>query len=228
MMPSPLDRPTETPILVSDFDGTLTQHDFYQLVMDRRLAPGTPNYWQRYVDGEITHFDALRFTFEAAEPGEDELVELTLQMELEADLARELEALREAGWEVVVVSAGSIWYIDRLLREAGVTLEVHTNRGRIEGGRLLMERPADSPFLSHQTGIDKAAVVRAALEGGRTVAFAGDGRPDLEPALLVPPDRRYAHRGKDLAEALLARGESFHPFDRWAEVAQSLREGAPS
>lgn len=223
-MASPaLDVAPDTPILVSDFDGTLTRHDFYQLVMDRLIPPGTPSFWQRYVDGRITHFDALRLTFEAAEPGESGLDEVVRCMELEPELAPELRSLRAAGWEVVVVSAGCLWYIDRLLGAAGVTLEVHANPGRVVDGRLAMEWPTGSPYFSAQTGIDKAAVVRAALDGGRTVAFAGDGPPDLDPALLVPPELRFARRGKALAEALAARGEPFRPFDRWAEVAGALR-----
>ncbi len=84
-----------------------------------------------------------------------------------------------------------------------------------------MELPTGSPFYSRQTGIDKSAVVRAARAGGRRVAFAGDGLPDLAPALLVPEGDRFA-KG-NLAEALRAKGEGFRPFDRWAEVARMLR-----
>lgn len=224
-MPRALDVPPETSILVSDFDGTLTRHDFYQLVMDHRMPPGVPNFWQHYVDGQITHFDALKQTFEAAEPGEAGLNDVVHQMELDPDLAPELRLLRTADWEVVVVSAGCLWYIERLLGNAGVSLQVHANPGRIDSGRLVMDWPTGSPYFSPETGIDKVAVVRAAQEGGRTVAFAGDGPPDLEPALLVPPELRFARRGRALAEALASRGEPFHPFDRWSEVARALRGG---
>jgi 2-hydroxy-3-keto-5-methylthiopentenyl-1-phosphate phosphatase len=89
-----------------------------------------------------------------------------------------------------------------------------------------MERLTGSPYFAPGTGIDKAAVVRTALEGGRTVAFAGDGPPDLEPALLVPAGLRFARRGRALAAALDAQGQRYHAFDRWAEVARALpREG---
>lgn len=221
-------KPERTSILVSDFDGTMTCHDFYQLVMDHRMGPGAPNFWEDYIDGRFTHFDALRLTFEAAEPGEAELVELTHQMGLDESIASEVDALRTVGWDVVVVSAGCRWYIDRLLEEAGVSLEVHANPGRVIAGRLVMERPTSSPFFSAETGINKLAVVDHALRGGFRIAFAGDGPPDVAPALRVPPTLRFARRGKALAEALASRGESFRPFDRWAEVARALREDASS
>ena len=61
-----------------------------------------------------------------------------------------------------------------------------------------------------------------ALKRSDRVAFAGDGRPDLRPALLVPPQLRFA-RGW-LAEALSERGEKFHPFEHWSEIADQLQK----
>lgn len=91
-----------------------------------------------------------------------------------------------------------------------------------------MSRPEGSAWFSEETGVDKSAVVRAALKGGRKVAFAGDGPPDLAPALLVPPDLRFARANADLARLLLSQGEAFRPFDTWSEVALSLAGSASS
>ncbi len=209
------------PVLVSDFDGTMTRHDFYRLVIERLLPPETPDFWGEYLAGRITHFDALRLTFEAAPAGEAALADLADRMELDPDLATEVESLRHEGWRIVVASAGCLWYIRRLLDAAGVALEVHANPGQIENGRLAMRRPEGSPFYSYETGIDKVAIARQALAGGHPVAFAGDGLTDVEPALLVPARWRFA-RGS-LAETLRERGEEFRPFTRWAEVARALR-----
>jgi 2-hydroxy-3-keto-5-methylthiopentenyl-1-phosphate phosphatase len=84
-----------------------------------------------------------------------------------------------------------------------------------------MRLPTDSPYFSAATGIDKAAVARAALAGGGPVAFAGDGPPDLAPALLVPGRLRFARA--HLADELKRLGEEFRPFGRWADVARALR-----
>jgi 2-hydroxy-3-keto-5-methylthiopentenyl-1-phosphate phosphatase len=71
-------------------------------------------------------------------------------------------------------------------------------------------------------GVNKLAIVRDALDRSEKVAFAGDGRPDLAPALLVPPGRRFAKSW--LAKKLTELGEGFHPFERWSEVARKLGE----
>jgi 2-hydroxy-3-keto-5-methylthiopentenyl-1-phosphate phosphatase len=130
--------------------------------------------------------------------------------------------LRRAGWDLWVVSAGSSWYVERVLERAGVAATVYSNPGRLEKGRgLVLEKlDASSPYHSASVGVDKPAVIRHALHLAETVAFAGDGLPDLQSALLVRPDLRFA-RGT-LAEVLRERGEAFRPFSSWSEIAREL------
>jgi len=208
-------------VLVTDFDGTLTRDDFYRLVLDELVPRDTPDYWSWYLAGKVTHFEALRLTFAAAPAGESALASLADRMGLQPNLAAHVDALHNEGWQVVVASAGCLWYIRRLLETAKVTIDVHANPGRIEDDRLVMAMPVDSPFFSPETGIDKASVVRDALRATSRVAFAGDGPPDLIASLLVAPHRRFA-RGH-LAQELTRRGEPFRPFDLWSEVARALR-----
>ncbi|MGC1273258.1 MAG: HAD-IB family phosphatase [Planctomycetaceae bacterium] len=212
-------------LLVSDFDGTMTQRDFYQVYSERLMPADAPDFWAEYRAGRMTHFDALRAIFSYVPAGERTLFGLTAAMGLEPALFDALAAVRRAEWEVVVVSAGCRWYIDKLLAGAGVSVEVHANLGKIDDtGRLLMERPTETQYPSFDVGIDKAAVVRSHMEAGWTVAFAGDGPPDLGPALLVPARLRFA-KGH-LAEALAERGESFQPFGRWLDIAIALAKTA--
>src|SRR4051794_3152451 len=136
-----MNAPMGRHILVSDFDGTMTRREFYELVRERLLPPDVPDYWIAYRAGRMTHFEALRRFFLAAEGGEAALIALAGDMGLEPDLAAQVAALGRAGWETVVVSAGCSWYIDRLLSGAGVSIEVHANPGHIAGGRLVMDFP---------------------------------------------------------------------------------------
>ena len=208
------------PALVTDFDGTMTRRDFYQLVQERLLPPDCPDYWAEYEHGRLTHFEALRAIFEAAEGGEPALVGVARRMGLDQDVRAAVDHLHAAGWRIVVASAGCDWYIRLLLTEAGVSVDIQASPGRIEHGRLIMELPKRSPFCSPGLGIDKTALVRSELAAGGIVAFAGNGQVDLAPSLLVSPGLRFA-RGW-LAAELTRRGESFRPFDRWRDVARAL------
>jgi 2-hydroxy-3-keto-5-methylthiopentenyl-1-phosphate phosphatase len=212
--------------LVTDFDGTLTRHDFFDLVLQWLVPSGTPDYWGEYLQGRRNHFETLRAIFASIRADEAEVLRLVEALEPEPDLAGAVSLLARAGWAVVVASAGCDWYIRRVLETCGVRLEVHANPGRFEAGRgLLMEPPTGSPYCSPTHGIDKAAVVRAALAAGRA-AFAGDGLPDLEAARLVEPGLRFA-RGT-LAAALRREGLAFRPFEDWSDVARALAAEAPA
>ena len=214
-------QPHPTRILVSDFDGTLTQHDFYDLVRRRWPVPPDDDPWVHYTAGRTTHFEALAEIFARIRTDERSLLELVDEMHLDPALPHALGQLRSHGWKVVIASAGCEWYIHYLLHQAKVEIEVNANHGEFIPTRgLLMKLPTESPYFSRQNGIDKASVVRAHLNQNLQVAFAGDGRPDLEAALLVPPDRRFA-RGW-LAEALRVKAESFHPFTKWSEIPPIL------
>ncbi len=211
-------------VLVSDFDGTLTRHDFFRLAVEHLVPAGVPDYWQDYRDGRLSHFEAMQAYYASIRASEEQVLGIVETMELEPDLAGWLERLEKAGWQVVIASAGCEWYIRHLLARQGARAEVHANPGRfVEGRGLLLERPLASPYYSPSHGIDKAAVVRAALRTSRRVAFAGDGHPDVPAARLVAPDLRFATAA--LAVALAEEGVPFRRFQCWGEVAQALLGG---
>ena len=214
-----------TRMLVSDFDGTMTKFDFFDLARRDLPTAAGRDFWREYVEGRITHFEALAGIFASIRTDWRGIEDVVARMELDPGLAEAVRRLRAAGWEVVVASAGCGWYIRRLLEGAGVDLEVHANPGTFapETG-LALSPPLDSPYYLRETGIDKSAVVRAALARDPDAAFAGDGRPDLAPALLVRPERRFA-RGW-LAEHLAKEGHGFRPFAAWSDVAAELLEDA--
>jgi 2-hydroxy-3-keto-5-methylthiopentenyl-1-phosphate phosphatase len=208
-------------ILVTDFDSTLTQRDFYALVRERWPIPADDDPWAHYLEGRLTHFEALEAIFARIRASEKELLTLAEQMGLDPQLAESVQALHDAGWTVVIASAGCEWYIKHLLTSVGLDLQIHSNPGTFDPERgLQMRLPSESPFFDATTGVNKAQIVQDALARAEQVAFAGDGRPDLEPALLVKTPLRFA-RGW-LAEALQSRGEGFQSFDRWSQVARKL------
>ncbi|MDR0338962.1 MAG: HAD-IB family phosphatase [Desulfovibrio sp.] len=215
-----------THVLVTDFDGTITRCDFYQLAVERLLQPSDLQPWDDYRAGRITHFEAMRRIFSRIRGPESIILDILRDTRPDPALKQSVDALKEAGWHIVVASAGCEWYVRRVLDEAGVALEIHANPGSYpEGGPLLLEEPVNSPFHSPELGVDKAGIVRFYLDKGAVVAYAGDGYTDAPAALLVQPERRFA-RG-DLAVDLAGRGEAFIPFDVWSEAVRHLLGTVP-
>lgn len=50
-------------IFVSDYDGTITNNDMYSLLAERYVPASAPDYFTEYVEGRITHFDAMAAYF---------------------------------------------------------------------------------------------------------------------------------------------------------------------
>jgi 2-hydroxy-3-keto-5-methylthiopentenyl-1-phosphate phosphatase len=208
-------------ILVTDFDGTMTQQDFYELVLQHLLEDDVPDFWTQYRTGKITHFEALQGYFANIRVDEPTLLALVARMELDPDLRTATSLLRASHWKVIVASAGCRWYIDRLLAEAEVEIEVHANPGEFRSGEgLQMTLPESSPFFSSTIGIDKAGIVQHHLDRGAVVAFAGDGFPDADAARLVAGELRFA-RGA-LATVLDREGLPYHSFKTWSDIARKL------
>jgi 2,3-diketo-5-methylthio-1-phosphopentane phosphatase len=211
-------------ILITDFDGTVTRRDFYALVVPDFLEPGLPDYWAEYSEGRISHFEAMRSIFSHIRASEATIHDLIARMRPDPDLKTCIERLRAAGWEVEIVSAGCRWYIDRVLDRLGVDVTVHASPGRFDPAHgLIMELDPESPYSSRETGIDKAAVVRDALSRYGDVAFAGDGRPDFDAAMMVAPDRRFATGW--LAHQLKKRRQRHRRFEWWSDIADQLLAG---
>jgi 2,3-diketo-5-methylthio-1-phosphopentane phosphatase len=209
-------------IFVTDYDGTITDKDFYSLLAERYAPADTPDFFAQYREGRMTHFEAMAAYFAFVPREEQQIEELLEASQADPDLRASTALLERAGWELLVVSAGSSWYVERVLRRAGVAATVYSNPGRLgDGCGLVLEKlDTSSPYYSASAGVDKSAVVRHALHVAETVAFAGDGQLDLQPALLVRPELRFA-RGF-LGDALRDRGEAFRPFSRWSEIAREL------
>jgi len=208
-------------IMVSDFDGTMTRYDFFDIAR-RHLPTATDHdYWQEYLDGKISHFEAMASIFGAIRTDHQSMENALARMELDPTLRDSVTRLEDAGWKIIVASAGCEWYIERLLDKAGVELEVHANPGKFtpENG-LELSLPTDSPYFEPDKGIDKEAIVRKALSQDSQAAFAGDGRPDIPAAKNVSGNRLFA-RGM-LADYLTEKSRPFHYFENWKQIADTL------
>jgi len=209
------------PILISDFDGTLTNRDYFQLILDRHSPPEAQEIWDGFKSGRLTHFEAIAGVFAALRTDLGGAEALVREMDPPPGLGPAVRRLQDAGWELQIASAGCGWYIERFLAWQGIEAEFHACPGEFAPEMGLVMRPAtDSPFASAATGIDKPAVIRAALARDPVVAVAGDSGTDHAGILLVPAERRFARRW--LADDLRAEGEGFHAFERWPEIVDIL------
>ena len=211
-------------VLVTDFDGTMTAVDFFDVILDVVPTDTMPDYWGECVAGRLTHVEALHGIFQHA-PRDPAVIEALLpKTKLDPRTAEAVGQLREHGWDVIVVSAGSQWYIDRILAPIANQVRIIANPGDFSPatGLSMTWPPRDVPWYSAHFGVDKAAIIRTLqARGVQHIAFAGDGRPDLAAARLVDAEHLFAKSW--LAEMLTSEGRGYRPFEDWSEIAQSLQ-----
>src|SRR5262245_35940285 len=95
-------------IFVSDYDGTITSNVIYSLLAERYVPADTPDYFAQYMEGQISHLDAMAAYFAFMPTEEPQLEELLDASEADPDLGASVMRLQRAGWELLVVSAGSV------------------------------------------------------------------------------------------------------------------------
>ena len=101
--------------LVSDFDGTITDSDVYSLIAERYMAKDHRDYFADYRAGRITHFEAMQAFYHFAPSEPEALDRLLRDTKPDPQLADCIRRLEANGWDLIIVSAGSSWYIERIL-----------------------------------------------------------------------------------------------------------------
>jgi 2-hydroxy-3-keto-5-methylthiopentenyl-1-phosphate phosphatase len=200
--------------LVIDFDGTVTEDDLLDTIA---RDFGDPVVYQEVEDGLDAGTMPLREVitreFRPVRAPLHEVIDWVLAHARVRRGFRELvEASREAGWQVHVVSSGFHELIEPVLEREDVDVELHANRvdARPDGWRVDWRYPEDCDHCGE-------SCKRKLLPSGYVV-YVGDGYSDRCAALAA--DRVFATKG--LARYLAERGAPFEPFSDFHDVSGAL------
>jgi len=174
---------------VSDFDGTISDEDFFTYTTnayfdDKALAP-----WREYLAGTKYHFNALKEMFANIHVDEKELQELINKIKIDESLVKTLELCKSKNIPIYICSAGNDYYIRHLIGEKieDYKITLVSNRGDYnkKDGLIMTAPDKASPYYDEKVGISKYKVVKKLKDDGYFVIFAGDGPPDFEPAKIA-------------------------------------------
>jgi 2,3-diketo-5-methylthio-1-phosphopentane phosphatase len=168
--------------LVSDFDGTISDKDFFAYVADKYFDENALLPWKQYLAGEKTHFDALKEIFSKLRVSEDDFDKFIMQINADEKFFSTAELCDKLSIPVYICSAGCNYYIDLrigdMLNKYGIKLITNPSFYSRSMG-LQMTRPYKyDEFYSYETGIDKKKVVSNLQNRGYKVIYCGDGIPD--------------------------------------------------
>ena len=174
---------------VTDFDGTISDDDFFEYVKNALFDDSALQPWRHYIAGKLSHFDALKQIYGAIRLSEGEIKKLIKKIKMDEWVIPTFKLCHNAQIPIYIASAGCDYYINLLIGSEIEKFKINliTNPSTFsQSSGLIMEKPAkDSPFYDENIGISKKEVVKTLQERGERVIFAGDGPPDIEPARIA-------------------------------------------
>jgi 2,3-diketo-5-methylthio-1-phosphopentane phosphatase len=165
-----------------DFDGTITERDVGQHLLDRFAGDEWLTLRDEYRAGTIGSRECLASQWELLEADEATLRRAASEVSLDPGFEGLVDGLRDRGAELVVVSDGFGFRAEEVCAAVGVP--VLTNHVDWRTGRL--EFPHEDRCCPCSTcGVCKQAPVKEARRAGRATVLVGDGTSDRKAALLA-------------------------------------------
>jgi 2-hydroxy-3-keto-5-methylthiopentenyl-1-phosphate phosphatase len=200
------------PVVVSDFDGTLTKSDLGALTLERFGTPGWERYDELFERGRITLGECIRrqSALIRARTRQEILDYLTAFSQFRTGLVRLLEECRNVRVDFVVTSAGIDFCIRHAFRVNGLPmppLYCPSSSFTRTGLRIVM--PSRLPSLGRMGGDPpgprnfKQELVRSFQSRGRKVVYIGNGMTDVPAAAVA--DKVFVIAGSPLERACVQR-----------------------
>jgi 2,3-diketo-5-methylthio-1-phosphopentane phosphatase len=208
-------------IFISDFDGTLTDEDFYFVIMKKFLGEKGREIYRDWTSGKMTVFEFLKVIFGSTNESEEEILKAVKDIKFDTYAKNFIKSVREANGDFLILSAGCNYYISKLLEYLEIKdVKVISNNGAYEDGRIIMTADKNSPFYSETYGVDKALVVEHYKKLYPKLYYAGDSEPDFNASKKA--DITFA-RGH-LQKMLQSSGHTFVAVDNFNEVGAYLNQ----
>jgi 2-hydroxy-3-keto-5-methylthiopentenyl-1-phosphate phosphatase len=181
-MLKPLLKKKKRPIVVSDFDGTISTRDISYEILDRFSIGGWQGVDERYTRGEIGSQEAFRLILEKIKATKSELIDYisTLSPPIDPHFVEFYHYLKARGIDLVIISDGFFFYIKLLLeREGIVDVPIYAN-DIVEdaAGTLVPVFPHHNPQCD-KCGNCKSDVIKELKRDHDHIIFVGDGYSDL-------------------------------------------------
>lgn len=212
------------PLVVSDFDGTITQVDVTDLVLTQLAHPSWREVEQEWALGLIGSRECLEHQMALVDASRKELDALIDSVSVDPHFGKFHGFVRQCGVPFHVVSDGFDLIIRRVFRNTGLRcplqngVHLFASGLRVRGRRLLPSFPYSGPPCAHDCATCKVEIIRRLRRKGSCVIFIGDGLSD-----------RFAARAADVVFAkrqLLAHcrenGIPCRPFETFADVQTEL------
>lgn len=205
-------KKTKNPIVVSDFDGTISIRDISYELLEKFSEGGWEDIDKAYISGEIGSKEAFSMMLERIKAKKSELQDFLSEItSIDPHFKNFYLYLKDLGIDLVVVSDGFEFYIRTLLEKEGIgDLRIFANDiEEDKDGRLIPVFPHYNEEC-RKCGNCKKNVIKKLMEDHDYLIFIGDGYSDRCPSELADTlfAKRflYQHAAREKISAVYFRG----------------------
>lgn len=211
-------------VLVSDFDGTISEIDFFHYAVQNLLDKQDFRPYNDYLNKKLSHIDALNQMFVNISLPKKDLDEIIETIPIREGFLETVNYCRSENIRIYIISAGADYYIKILLKKYRIDdyCILYTNKAFYSPkfGLQVNKVGHDHPFYSKEYGLSKNLIMKAIKENYEYLIFAGDGVSDLEPAKLS--NKIFAR--DQLLKLCIENNIEATPFDTYLEILDHLEK----
>ncbi len=203
-----------------DFDGTITQVDATDAVLETFALPAWREWEQRWVNGEITSQECLSHQVELIRADRDTLVRFAADLPIDEGFLELDRRCAEQRVPLTIVSDGLDLLVEAVLRRHGLLhIPVFSNHLRWTAeGIPSLSFPFAEPGCESGAGTCKCTLTRAAECPSARTVYIGDGRSDQ----CVSSKMQILFAKGTLRTWCEDQGIACLPFETLADVAERL------
>lgn len=199
-----------------DFDGTITDSDITDAIIQRFARPGWEEAEKQWEQGNIGSRECLKAQFALVDAPLSSMLEYADTFSVDAGFKDYVRFLKINGIRFSIISDGFRVFIERILKNAGLSnIPVYANRLREEGGALKV----DFPYASKNclSGVCKAELA-ATLSSGAPIIHIGDGRSDF----CISETANFVYSKGKLTDFCKSNGLPHVEFTRFNDIRSSM------
>lgn len=214
-----------TPIIFSDFDGTITNVDVTDLVLTQLAHPSWRAIEQEWARGLIGSRECLERQMALVEASRGDLNALVDSISIDPGFPRFSRYLLSRKIPFYVLSDGFDYIIRRVLRRSVLKRRLRNGGDlfasglKVSGRRVLTTFPFSGPPCEHDCATCKATIIRRLRRDHAPVIFIGDGLSDRFAA--EASDLVFAKRG--LMAYCREKSIPCRVFETFADVENAIK-----
>ncbi|MNI09174.1 2-hydroxy-3-keto-5-methylthiopentenyl-1-phosphate phosphatase [compost metagenome] len=208
--------------VVTDFDGTLMEHDVGVEVMNALGVVDNPKVDEaiaRYRNKEIGSLEWIKIAYPLLEGKQEQVDQVLKRVHLRDGAVEFLRFCKEQGIPVTILSDGMLYYIEQLLTHNDIVVDqvisnpiTYTMDGQFHFD--VQNRNEACTWC----GCCKAGVVRELKEQGWDIIYIGDGSSDYYGSSYAD----WVFARSSLARYLKEEGTGYYPFQTFHDVLEVM------